>query len=104
MMDILNTLVVQAKTQTPTEERAEIFAKLSELEQALILLHPTMPVLLQKIHKQLKEDPAICTILTEEQIAIIFQALERQTNTILMEASAPKTKKIKGADIKADDL
>lgn len=102
-MDILNTQVVPKPVQELPEEREEIKAKLQELELTLISLHPSMPSLLQKIHKQLKNDPAIVTIMSEDDIAILFRALEFQTATVLMEVVAkPKQKKLK--DLTEADL
>lgn len=103
-MDIMNLKLSVPKQQDPIEERNEIFGKLAELEQALITLHPSMPVLLQKIHKQLKADPAIVTVLSEDDIAVIFQALEKHTNTKLMEVNVKKLPKKKGSELTEDDL
>lgn len=103
-MDIMNLKLSTPKQQDPIEERNEIFGKLRELEQALISLHPSMPILLQKIHKQLKADPAIVTIMNEDDIAIIFRALESHTNTKLMEVNIKKSPKKKGSELTADDL
>ncbi len=75
---------------------------LDELKQMLLECHPQMPVLLQKIHKQLASDPAQVTLLTTEQVHSLIQALEIQTNTILEEVSAPKKRAKK--TITADDL
>ncbi len=101
-MDILNTQVVTKPIQDLPEEREEIKVKLQELELALISLHPSMPVLLQKIHKQLKNDPAVVTIMTEEDINILFRALEIQTNTTLMDTIKTPKKKLK--DLGLDDI
>lgn len=75
---------------------------LNELRQMLLECHPQMPVLLQKIHKQLANDPAQVTLLSTEQVHNLVQALEIQTNTVLEEVSAPKKRAKK--QITADDL
>jgi len=103
-MDIMSLKLSTPKQQDPIEERNEIFSKLAELEQALISLHPSMPILLQKIHKQLKADPAIVTIMGEDDIAILFRALETHTNTKLMEVNVKKLPKKKGSELTEDDL
>ena len=100
----MNLKLSAPKQQDPIEERNEIFSKLVELEQALISLHPSMPILLQKIHKQLKEDPAIVTIMSEDDISIIFRALETHTNVKLMEMAVKKLPKKKGSELTEDDL
>ena len=103
-MDIMSLKLSAPNQPDPIEERTEIFSKLVELEQALVSLHPSMPVLLQKIHKQLKEDPAIVTIMSEDDIAIIFRALETHTNIKLLEVNTKKLPKKKGSKLTADDL
>jgi len=75
---------------------------LNELKQMLLECHPQMPILLQKIHKQLANDPAQVTLLSTEQVHNLVQALEIQTNTVLEEVSAPKKRAKK--QITADDL
>ena len=86
----------------------EVKAKLSELQETLIGQHPKMPNLLREIHKTLKVYPEQVTILSEEEIAIIFQALEKQTGVFLAESVSKSAKgknttvmaaiKAKGAD------
>lgn len=72
----------------------EIKSKLDELQQALLTAHPTMPSLLREIHKTLKAQPEQVTLMTPEEIAIVVQGLEKQTNSHLA-ASAMKTTKTK---------
>lgn len=103
-MDIMNLKLSTPKQQDPIEERNEIFSKLEELQQALITLHPSMPILLQKIHKQLKADPAIVTIMSEDDIAILFRALETHSNIKLLEVNVKKLPKKKGSELTEDDL
>jgi len=70
------------------------------LQSALLTAHPTMPVLLQQIHRQLKADPTICTSLSEEEIGIIVTGLKKQTmTTIATAASKSKTKTIKSIGV-----
>ena len=66
--------------------------KISSLQDALLSAHPTMPVLLQQIHKQLKADPDNVTLLSEEDIGILVSGLKRQTATEIS-AAASKAKK-----------
>ena len=77
----------------------EIKSKLDELQQALLTAHPTMPTLLRDIHKTLKAQPEQVTLMTDEEIAIIVQGLEKQTNSHLA-ASALKTTKAKKESLK----
>lgn len=82
------------------ETTSDIFESLNELSEALLACHPSMPALLQRIHKQLLADPATVTLLKPDQINTLFQALEIQTNTSIIEASTPKRK----AKVTVDDL
>ena len=52
-----------------------------QLNNALLTSHPSMPVLLRTIHKQLRDDPELVTILSEEELGIIVNCLKKQTNT-----------------------
>lgn len=77
----------------------EIKSKLDELQQALLTAHPTMPTLLRDIHKTLKAQPEQVTLMTDEEIAIVVQGLEKQTNSHLA-ASAMKPTKAKKESLK----
>lgn len=83
---------------------ADLEEKLTNLEQALLNAHPALPSLLKQIHTQLKNDPAIVTILTEEQIAVIVNGLKKQTQVELVTSSLKKapTKALKYTTV--DDL
>lgn len=83
---------------------ADLEEKLTALEAALLNAHPTLPSLLKQIHTQLKNDPAIVTILTEEQIAVIVNGLKKQTQVELVTSSLKKstTKALKYTTV--DDL
>lgn len=72
---------------------AEIQQTISELESALLNAHPEMPTLLRKIHTKLKADPAIVTLLSEEEIAQVINGLKVQTNVSLISAKKPAAEK-----------
>lgn len=78
----------------------ELKEKVATLQEALLNAHPTMPVLLRTIHQQLRADPELVTVLTEEEIGIIVSGLSKQTNTEIATTvtKAPsQTKKLKDA-------
>lgn len=83
---------------TPAEQCRE---KILELQSALVSAHSQMPVLLRLIHQQLKQDPEIVTILTEQEISVIVSGLKKQTNT---EISAAVMKSGKRKVITEDDI
>ncbi len=55
--------------------------QVAELEQAILSAHPTLPVLLQQIHRAIKADPEQVTLLSEEEIGVIVNGLSKQTAT-----------------------
>jgi len=55
--------------------------KIASLDAALKEQNPRMPVLLQEIHRTLKNDPAIVTVMTPEEISIIVSGLKVHTAT-----------------------
>lgn len=61
----------------------EIKTKLDALQEALLSSHPTLPTLLRDIHRTLKSQPDQVTLMTEEEIHIVVQGLEKQTNTYI---------------------
>jgi len=68
---------------------------IAQLNNALLTSHPSMPVLLRTIHKQLRDDPELVTILSEEELGIIVNSLKKQTNTEIV-ASVVKGSKATG--------
>lgn len=80
---------------------AEILkSRVAELEQALLSKHPSMPTLLREIHTALKQQPENMLLLTDDEANKIFQGLEVQTNTHLVQA-AVGTKKTGGNSLAA---
>lgn len=68
-----------------------LIIKIEQLEQAILTAHPSLPILLKTIHKTLADDPAIVTLLSEEQIGKITNGLKLHTKTELITASLKKT-------------
>jgi hypothetical protein len=70
--------------------------KVAALQDALLTSNPLMPSLLRQIHTQLRDDPEIVTLLSEEDICGIVNGLKRQTATELTSATLKsKTKSLK---------
>lgn len=88
---------------TPHEQ---VRANIISLQSALLSAHPTMPGLLQQIHRQLKQDPEVVTLLSEEEINIVIEGLKKQTNVVLvadmMKPRAAKKESLK--NVKTEDL
>lgn len=89
-----------------TQLNLEIKTKLDALQEALLTSHPTLPTLLRDIHRTLKAQPDQVTLMTEEEIHIVVQGLEKQTNSVIA-AAVTKPKASSRAALKnvtSDDL
>lgn len=84
----------------------EIKSKLDELQQAILAKHPTMATLLRDIHKTLKAQPDIVTLMSEDEVAIVVQGLSVQTNSHIAAATMKPTaaKKASLKKVTSDDL
>lgn len=70
----------------------QLTQKVSELKSAILSRHPTMPTLLQDIHRTLKQYPECVTLMSPEEIATVVNGLENQTQTFLAQSIAAKSK------------
>jgi len=75
---------------TPAEQ---VSAKIIELQERLLAKHPTMPVLLREIHKELLANPDVVTLLSNEERSVIISGLENYTRTDLIVATKGSSKK-----------
>lgn len=86
-------------TQEPLSQHQIISSKISELQSQLLANHPQMPLLLREIHSTLKNNPAVVTLLSEDEIRVIVNGLQKQTNTYLVQSitssKGSKTKALK---------
>lgn len=84
-----------------TPSHVAVQEQIENLKAALLAAHPTMPILLREIHKTLKADPEVVTLLTEEEIGVIVNGLSSQTQTTIATslASGKKGKSIKSIGI-----
>ena len=87
-----------------TASTMEVKEKLLRLEQALVSDTPAMPTLLRDIHRTLKADPDVVTILTEEECAILVRGLKKQTKTEIAAKAIKKAPKKALSKMTLDDL
>lgn len=59
----------------------ELKEKVAALEAALLHKHPTMPMLLGKIHELIQQYPEQIVLLEESEIKAIVSGLQSHTNT-----------------------
>lgn len=84
--------------KTSEIDHLDFLSKMNKLAAAIHTKHPTMPVLLMQIHKQLRADPELVTTLDEDAIGIVVKGLQIHTKTELVSTvvkeSKSKAKKI----------
>lgn len=82
----------------------ELKEKIAALEQALLDRHPTMPTLLREIHTTLRKQPENVTLLSEDQIKVIVNGLQKQTGVELVQAVTKAPGKTAALKSKIKDL
>ncbi|MNI59342.1 hypothetical protein D3C73_1145000 [compost metagenome] len=81
---------------TPKERKTHPIAmEMAELEEALNAQVPGFVTILSQIHKKLRADPDVVTLLDDEEIGVIVAGLERHTNVTIVAPSAVKAAKSK---------
>lgn len=96
----LSTTPQEATRTTPENESPQAFEvreKLACLEASLLDGTPNMPTLLRDIHRNLKADPDLVSILSEEECSILVNGLKKVTAT---EIAASVVKKKGGKAMK----
>lgn len=89
MSQDMNPIAYQVKEQIET------------LKQRILEAHPTLPILLREIHKTLKSEPEVVTLLDEDEIGVIVNGLSAQTQTTIATslATGKKGKTIKSIGV-----
>ena len=82
----------------------QIKEKLASLEAALLEQTPDMPQLLRDIHRTLKADPDVVTILSEKEVSVLVRVLKKQTNTEIATTAAKKKPKKALKNLTVEDL
>ena len=76
-----------------TGQAFEIQEKLAGLEAALTSSTPGISTLLRDIHVNLKRDPDVVTLLSEEECGILVAGLKKQTATEIATSALKSGKK-----------
>lgn len=82
----------------------QIKEKLAQLEQALVSSSPNMASLLREIHKHLKSDPDVVTILTEDDCAVLVRGLKKQTSADIATKAIAGTRAKSAKNLTLEDL
>lgn len=72
------------------DQAFETREKLAQLEEAMLAKTPNMPTLLRDIHRELKADPDIVTLLSDEECSILVNGLKQQTKTVIATKAVKK--------------
>lgn len=59
----------------------ELQSQLLQLQESILSAHPRMPGLLAEIHRALSAQPENVSLLSEEEVQIIVNGLQKQTRT-----------------------
>jgi len=102
-MDTPNTPNTPA-TSNGADQAYQVREKLAQLEASLLENSPNMPTLLRDIHRNLKADPDVVTILTEEECSILVRGLKKQTATEIATTAIKKKPKKAMSKMTLDDL
>lgn len=73
--------------------------KIASLQESILTVHPRMPILLKEIHTILKNDPAVVTLLSEEDISILVSGLKRQTQVEITQSTLKKKTSLKNVGL-----
>lgn len=83
---------VLGTAKTTEIDHLDFLSKMNRLAEAIHTKHPTMPVLLMQIHKQLRADPELVTTLDEDAIGIVVSGLQVVTKTELVSVALKESK------------
>jgi hypothetical protein len=83
---------VLGTAKTTEIDHLDFLSKMNRLAEAIHIKHPTMPVLLMQIHKQLRADPELVTTLDEDAIGIVVSGLQIVTKTELVSVALKESK------------
>lgn len=61
--------------------------KLAQLDEDLNNQSPGIAILLRTIHTELKKDPDVVTLLSEEECSVLVRGLKKQTSTEIATAA-----------------
>ena len=93
-----------SNTSNIPDQAFEVREKLAQLEAALLESTPNMPTLLRDIHRNLKADPDLVTILTEEECSVLVNGLKKHTATEIAATVVKKKPKKALKNITVSDL
>jgi hypothetical protein len=103
VVEFSNTQVL-GTAKTTEIDHLDFLSKMNALQAAIHKQHPTMPVLLMQIHKQLRADPELTSTLSEEAIGVIVKGLQLQTKTELVSVVVKESKSKKNKTVLTADM
>lgn len=91
------------------QDKPELCASIRELNTALVEQEDGIQFWLTKVHEQLRVNPELVHMLTDEQQAAIYQSMIAQSRVQIVapkagKAKAPKTPKVAAGSASLDDM
>ena len=86
--------------QAPHSDLEAMRHNISQLEKALVEKMPEMPMMLRRIHTDLKQCPELLHLLDEEEVAKVVRALSIQTGVVIQAQTAKSHAKSENAKLK----
>lgn len=81
-----------AVAESDNPQLSNLIQTINELREQLLAEHPQLELYTQLIHKQMVEFPELCHLLSDEDIAVVYRAALRQSDTVLVKTKATKEK------------
>jgi hypothetical protein len=87
------------------EQSEQLKLKCAELQQALLTENPGYRTILQGIHENIREQPELMYVLSDEEISAVVSGLSKHSNVVIAEEKkkAPISR-AKAAKLSADDV
>lgn len=93
-----------AGNTAPLDKAQQMHVKIMQLQEALTTQNPGIAGLLREIHRELFKDEELTYLLQPEQIAVIVQACEKETQTKIVTDIVKGTKGKSAKNITLEDL
>lgn len=78
---------------TDNQTLADIRFQMADLQEKLIANIPDFPVILKSIHEKLRKDPAVVTLMSEDEIKLVVQGLAKHAQVEVVSPTALKQAK-----------
>lgn len=102
--DIPDTSATAKYDGVVTTDNEAIMENLLQLEDMLLKDAPEFRTVLRDIHRKLRNDPEIVTVLSPEEVALVVKGLAKHANTEVIAPAKVKSAKKAAKNVNASDL